>query len=170
MDWLAPLGTLVGAAVGVGTGLTVDRFRRRHDSADRWLQTRRTVYVDFLTALSRGHSELRAATFREDLSDAARFGALHQALDGSGIWTCRQTLSLTAPTEIISLGIDAAKALEQVRDTLITEPDVRSEPYLRARADLWKVNADLREAMRKDLRLDLPPDPEVGLHRHQRPD
>ncbi|MFJ9518936.1 hypothetical protein ACIRPK_11800 [Kitasatospora sp. NPDC101801] len=151
MDWVAPLGTLVGAVVEVGTGLTVDRFGRRHDGADRWLQTRRTVYVDFLTAPSRSHSELRAATFREDFSGAAGF----QVLDGSGTWTCRRTLSLTAPTEIISLRIDAAKALEQVRDTLITEPDVRSQPYLRARADLWKVNADLREAMRKDLRLDL---------------
>jgi len=133
------------------------------------LQTRRTVYVDFLAALSRSHSEMRTATFREGLSGTARFGALHQALDSSGVWTCRQTLSLTAPTEIISLGIAAAIALEQVRDALIAEPDVQSEPYLRARADLWRVNADLREAMRKDLKLDLPPDPEVGVYRYRRP-
>jgi hypothetical protein len=150
----------------MGSALTVDRFRWRRDGHDQWSQTRRSVYVDFLTALSRGHSEMRAAILREDLSDAARFGVLHRSLDASGVWIGRQTLSLTAPTEIITLAISAAMALEQVRDVLIADPNVQAEAYLQARADLWRVNADLREAMRQDLRLDLPTDPEVGLYRY----
>jgi hypothetical protein len=93
------------------------------------------------------------------------YGELHQALDGSGIWRLRQSPSLTASAEIIELAVRACDALTRMRDGLVEHPDVRGDAYFRVRADLWRENARLREAMRKDLGMDGPPDPEVGQYR-----
>ncbi|MFJ9251102.1 hypothetical protein [Streptomyces sp. NPDC101776] len=165
MDWIAPLSTLGGAVVGVGAALFADRFRWRRDDTVQWRQTRRLIYVDFLVSLSRGHSNMRSATFRHDLNEDRIFGVMHEALDGSLIWQHRQSLSLTAPSNVIHLAIKAGKTLEGIRDALIADPNVESEPYLRARAELWLVNAELRESMRIDLEMEGPPDPELGAYR-----
>ena len=166
MDWATSLGTVIGAIVGVGSSLATDRFRSHQDGKSHWAQTRREVYVDFLIALSRGHSEMRAVTFSEGLADGDRCGALHKALDDAGVWRLRQTLFLIAPQPVISLTIEAGLAIDGVRDALISEFSVDGDLYLRARADLWKVNAELRFAMREDLGVAGPPDPELGHYRY----
>ncbi|MFJ8005665.1 hypothetical protein [Streptomyces fagopyri] len=125
------------------------------------------MYSEFLMALSRGHSDMRTVVLQVDRStDDRLYGDLHQALDGSGVWRLRQSLSLTASAEIIQLAVNACGALTRMRDGLIEDPDVRGDAYFRIRADLWRENARLREAMRKDLGMDGPPDPEVGQYRY----
>ncbi|MER5947826.1 hypothetical protein ABT127_17370 [Streptomyces sp. NPDC001904] len=166
MDWISPVSTLAGAVVGVGSALIADRIRWRRDQVREAAQTRRTVYSDFLMALSSGHSNLRSVVLQPDRPCGdALYGALHQALDSAGIWRLRQNLSLTASAEIIMLAEKTCDALATMRDRLIEEPDIRSDAYRVCRADLWRENAHLREAMRKDLGMDGPPDPEVGQYR-----
>lgn len=170
MDWVAPISTLAGAVVGVGSALLAERIRWRRDSARERAQTRREVYSEFLMALSQSHSNMRSAAFQsEDLPEARRHGSLHEALDGSGIWRFRQSLSLTAPAEIIGSAVTACNALTAIRDVLIETPDVRSDAYLRVRADLWLANASLREAMHRDLGMEGLPNPEVGQYRYPAP-
>ncbi|MDQ0951314.1 hypothetical protein QFZ24_005237 [Streptomyces phaeochromogenes] len=161
------MSTLAGAVVGVSSALIAERIRWRRDQERDESQTRRVVYSDFLMALSRGHSDMRTVVLQPDRSTGDRlYGDLHQALDGSGIWRLRQSLSLTASAEIIQLAVRTCDALTQMRDELIADPNVRSDTYFLARADLWRENAHLREAMRKDLGMDGPPDPEVGQYRY----
>ncbi|MEV7137026.1 MULTISPECIES: hypothetical protein [Streptomyces] len=161
------MSTLAGAVVGVSSALIAERIRWRRDQERDGSQTRRVVYSDFLMALSRGHSDMRTVVLQPDRSTGDRlYGDLHQALDGSGIWRLRQSLSLTASAEIIQLAVRACDALTQMRDDLIADPNVRSDTYFLARDDLWRENAHLREAMRKDLGMEGPPDPEVGRYRY----
>lgn len=161
------MSTLAGAVVGVSSALIAERIRWRRDQEREGSQTRRVVYSDFLMALSRGHSDMRTVVLRVDRSTGDRlYGDLHEALDGSGIWRLRQSLSLTASAEIIRLAVRACAALTRMRDGLIEDPDVRGDAYFRVRADLWRENAHLREAMRRDLGMDGPPDPEVGQYRY----
>lgn len=161
------MSTLAGAVVGVSSALVAERIRWRRDQEREGTQTRRVVYSDFLMALSQGHSDMRTVVLQDDRSTGDRlYGDLHQALDGSGIWRLRQSLSLTASAEIIQLAVKACDALTRMRDGLIENPDVRSDAYFRVRADLWRDNAQLREAMRKDLGMEGPPDPEVGHYRY----
>ncbi|MFZ3471938.1 hypothetical protein ACODT3_16745 [Streptomyces sp. 4.24] len=166
MDWMASAGTLAGAVVGVGAALTAERLRWRRDKEREAAQTRRAVYSEFLMALSRGHTDMRSVVLRPDRpSGEALFGELHQALDGAGIWRLRQSLSLTASAEIIHLAEAACDALAVMRDGLIAEPHLRGASYPICRAELWRENAHLREAMRRDLGMDGPADPEVGQYR-----
>jgi hypothetical protein len=110
---------------------------------------------------------MRMVVLKPDRPTGERlYGDLHRALDGSGVWRLRQSLSLTASAEIIQLAVSACEALTRLRDGLIEDPDVSSDPYLRVRADLWRENAHLREAMRRDLGMDGPPDPEVDQYRY----
>ena len=161
------MSTLAGAVVGVSSALIAERIRSRRDLEREGAQTRRSVYSDFLMALSRGHSEMRMVVLKPDRPTGDRlYGDLHLALDSSGVWRLRQSLSLTASAEIIRLAVSACEALTRMRDGLIEDPDVSSDLYLRVRADLWSENAHLREAMRRDLGMDGPPDPEVGQYRY----
>jgi len=166
MNWITPLATLIGAVVGVGSALLVERFRWSRDREKDRAQKRREVYIEFLMALSQSHSSMRSTVLQaDDEPDSRRYTALHEALDGSGLWRFRQSLSLTAPADIIELAVDTCDALGAVRDTLIAAPDIRSDAYLRAREDLWRTNSELREAMRKDLGMAGPPDPEAARYR-----
>lgn len=64
------------------------------------------------------------------------------------------------------MAVRACDELPCMRDGLIEDPDIRGDAYFRVRADLWRENAHLREAMRKDLGMGGPPDPEVGEYRY----
>ncbi|WP_086848265.1 hypothetical protein [Amycolatopsis kentuckyensis] len=166
MNWVTPLATLIGAVVGVGSALLVERFRWTRDREKDRAQQRREVYIEFLMALSQSHSSMRSTVLQAgDDPESRRYLALHEAFDGSGLWRFRQSLSLTAPADIIKLAVDTCDALAAVRDTLVATPDIRSDAYVRAREDLWRTNAELRESMRKDLGMDGPPDPEVARYR-----
>lgn len=152
--------------VGVGSALIAERLRWHRDQEREATQTRRAVYSEFLMALSRGHSDMRSVVLRPDLpSGDALYGELHQALDNAGVWRMRQSLSLTATNEIIRLAESACDALVAMRNQLLEEPNVRGDSYRVHRAELWRENANLREAMRRDLGMNGHADPEVGQYR-----
>ena len=52
------IGTLtaaaVGAVIGVGSTLITDSVRARRDLDQKWIETKRLVYVRFLVALAQG--------------------------------------------------------------------------------------------------------------------
>jgi hypothetical protein len=73
MDWLAPVNTLTGAAIGIGSTLLADRLRWRRDREALNQDTRRQAYAAFMAALSDVYPRLHE-TARETLppSEAAR--------------------------------------------------------------------------------------------------
>lgn len=161
MDWSILVSTAVGALLGVGSTLAGDRMRWRREEHRNWIQTRRETYIEHLRALSSAHANLRAVAHNADTSSTDRYVLLNTALDDSGIWRSRQALSLVAPHDVIQLAITAAKAVESVRDALMSGADTANPVYIMARDELWTANAELRSAMREDLGVPGVPDPEV---------
>ncbi|MCF4138571.1 hypothetical protein L1856_20425 [Streptomyces sp. Tue 6430] len=58
MDWLAPVNTLTGAAIGIGSTLLADRIRWRRDREALDRDTRRQAYAAFMAALSDAYTRL----------------------------------------------------------------------------------------------------------------
>ncbi|MGW2283628.1 hypothetical protein [Streptomyces phaeochromogenes] len=169
MDWIAPVSTIGGAIVGVGSALLAERLRWRREGNQQWAQQRRTVYQEFVMASSRAHAQMRASSLKAGLTDRERFSEIHEAIDSSQLWQQRQALSLTAPSHIVVLASEVTRALEAIRDQLIEVPSITEDRFLHLRAVYWLKNADLREAMRLDLGMSGPPDPEVGNYRGPAP-
>ncbi|MFJ1955339.1 hypothetical protein ACIOGT_10225 [Streptomyces microflavus] len=165
MDWIAPVSTIGGAIVGVGSALLAERLRWRREGNQQWAQQRRAVYQEFVMASSRAHSQMRASALKSGLSDSERFSQIHEAIDSSQLWQQRQALSLTAPSHIVALASEVTRALEAIRNLLIEAPSITGDRFLHLRAVYWLKNAELREAMRLDLGMSGPPDPEVGHYR-----
>lgn len=169
MDWIALVGTIGGAIVGVGSALLAERLRWRRERDQQWAQQRRAVYTEFVMASSRAHSQMRASALKVGLSEPELFSEIHQAIDSSQLWQHRQALSLTAPSHIVALAAEVTQALEAIRELLIENPSITGDRFRHLRAVYWLKNADLREAMRSDLGMSGPPDPEVGRYRGPEP-
>ncbi|MEU8185525.1 hypothetical protein AB0B85_03415 [Micromonospora sp. NPDC049044] len=165
MEWSTILGTIVGAIVGLMSVFLADHLRWRREDKSRLLQARQQVYVDFLAALSKAHSDLRSVAFRSELSPVERSHALLEALDASGVWRLRQSISLIGSRGLMHEVVTAARSLEGVCEVLSHGADVGSDRYIEARNRLWAANATLRELMRKDLGIAGDPDPDVHSYR-----
>jgi len=59
MQWLTLAGTLLGAFIGVGSTLIVDRRRWLRERSKALFETRRQLYSDFLADLSTTREILR---------------------------------------------------------------------------------------------------------------
>ncbi|TDC81263.1 hypothetical protein E1193_15225 [Micromonospora sp. KC606] len=165
MEWSTIVGTIVGAVVGLISVFLADHLRWRREDKNQWLQARQQVYVDFLAALSKAHSEMRSVVFRGELSDVERRHALLAATDASGVWRLRQSISLIGSRQLMHEVVAAAQKLEGVCEALSLDPDVSSDRYIEARNNLWAANAALRESMRKDLGIAGDPDPDLHTYR-----
>ncbi|MET8042915.1 hypothetical protein ABZU25_18895 [Micromonospora sp. NPDC005215] len=165
MEWSTILGTIVGAMVGLMSVFLADHLRWRREEKSRLLQARQQVYVDFLAALSKAHSDMRSVAFRSEFSPVERSHALLEALDASGVWRLRQSISLIGSRKLMHEVVTAARCLEGVCEVLSHEADVSSDRYINARNNLWAANAALRELMRKDLGIAGDPDPDVHSYR-----
>ncbi|MEU4475233.1 hypothetical protein [Micromonospora sp. NPDC023888] len=165
MEWSTILGTIVGAVVGLMSVFLADHLRWRREDKSRLLQARQQVYVDFLAALSKAHSDMRSVAFRTGFSQVERSHALLEALDASGVWRLRQSISLIGSRKLMHDVVAAARSLEGVREVLSQDADVSSDRYITARNNLWAANAALRELMRKDLGIAGDPDPDVHSYR-----
>jgi hypothetical protein len=169
VDWSILLSTAIGALLGVTSTLAADRTRWRREEGRHWTQTRREAYIDYLQALSSAHSNLRKiADHQPNASLSERYALMNAAVDESGIWRSRQALSLAAPHDLVDHAITASRAVDALKDLLITHPDTRSAAFFHVRQQLWDANAELREAMRQDLGIPGPPDPELVANRQRR--
>ncbi|WP_146074867.1 MULTISPECIES: hypothetical protein [Micromonospora] len=166
MEWSTILGTIVGAIVGLISVFLADHLRWRRENKSQLLQARQQVYVDFLAALSKAHSEMRSVAFRGEVSDTEMRNALLEAIDASGIWRLRQSVSLIGSRQLMHEVVVAARKLEGVCEALSLDADVSGDRYIKARNNLWAANAALRESMRKDLGIAGDPDPDMHAYRH----
>jgi hypothetical protein len=153
MDWSSPLSTVLGAVVGVGSALVVDRARSRRDRQQQWDQQRRQMYTDFMATLNVGVGELEDIARRGGLTQPERDQALWQALRAAGVWRIHQQLLISAPPSVISGGWDALMGLTEIRGVLAGGATFASQEYLAARKRYSELMASLRDAMRRDLNV-----------------
>jgi hypothetical protein len=71
-QWIAVLGTALGAVIGIGSAFINDRVRwKREQDRDR-LGVRRELYSAYIATLTEIHESMRAVSGRDGLTAAGR--------------------------------------------------------------------------------------------------
>ncbi|MEV0186820.1 hypothetical protein AB0I54_47770 [Streptomyces sp. NPDC050625] len=145
------MSTGLGALIGVGSTLAVDRARSRRDKEARDEQLRRQVYGEYLIALSRTRSQLRDIAHNVQDSPEDRARQVRDRVRESGAYELRHQLQLCAPTEVLALTDRVHAALRDFRDQVLNGATSQDETYRAKRESYEAAARALREAMRRDL-------------------
>jgi hypothetical protein len=116
MDWTVPLGTLVGAFVGVGSTLLVDVVRSRRDRIHQIVTVRRQVYAQYLEALTKTDGELQmlAVSQSTPVDELATRTAWRQY----SLLALRYEVELVAPKSVTKTADAAYRTLRNMRDAI----------------------------------------------------
>ncbi|MFG2950482.1 hypothetical protein [Streptomyces adustus] len=152
MDWGTLLGTVVGAALGVGSTLIADHTRSRRERANRMHDSLRDLYSAYLAALNDSSSVLRVIILRED-DAAARHQAALDAFRDASVLTHRYRIALQAPLTVREESDRTYRLLRQWRDMLGAQPNLSlsSPEYLEGLERFHQARKDLQAAMRASL-------------------
>ncbi|MGH3887760.1 MAG: hypothetical protein ACRDSZ_14545 [Pseudonocardiaceae bacterium] len=150
MEWTTLLGALLGAAIAMGTSLTVEMRKHRHDMAAEWRRTRRELYAAFLTALAQARAELLDLAANAELSEAERAQVAWRLF--ARCYEVRHQLELFAPYEVVEPALAYFRTVRDLRDAVrggLRPADPERERYTE-RVKIALENA--REAMRADMK------------------
>ena len=150
MDWLAPVNTLTGAAIGIGSTLLADRFRWRRDREALNQDTRRQAYAAFMAALSDVYSRLHE-TARETLPPAEARTAANEVFTTSNLYPLRYELALIAPWDVMSPVNEAFWKVRDLRDLVATGTHTDAPDFRAHVGDYLKATESAQTAMRRDL-------------------
>jgi hypothetical protein len=151
MDWSTALSTLLGAVVGVGSALLVERAKWSREQTQRWQQARRETYVAYLTALHQANDAMRAVSLGEHAADIDREMAARAAFRSPGVTQTREHVILVAPEPVVRAADEAFQRLRDLRELIGQGHRLGSpgyEPALTAYGDGLQA---LRDAIREDL-------------------
>lgn len=107
MSWIPVVATVVGAVVGLGSGLLIDHVRSRRDNTAKWLTVRRETYASYLSALHEANEAMRAVSLGEHAQDLTRMAAARAAFRAARVTMTREQVILLAPEPVI-IAADAA--------------------------------------------------------------
>ncbi|MEU9438593.1 hypothetical protein [Streptomyces sp. NPDC048252] len=150
MDWLAPVNTLIGAGIGVGSTLLADRLRWRRDRAALNHDTRRQAYAAFMGALSDVYQRLDELACDGRPAEEMRTAA-HEVFVSRNLYPLRYELALIAPWEVME---PVNQAFYRVRDlrNLVARGSARSNPEFGGHLHAYLAAAEKAQvAMRRDL-------------------
>jgi hypothetical protein len=154
MDWSPLLSTLLGATIGLGSAVVLERGKSARDGRQRTLDQRRTVYAEYLSALSRTRNEIRLAASKDSEPAEERSKQAREAFKEGGAYELRYQVALLAPEQVVSASDAAFRALRDVRDVVVAGAVHGEAGYVSDR-DKWESRfAALREEMRRDLKVD----------------
>ncbi|MFF9058561.1 hypothetical protein ACF09K_07625 [Streptomyces sp. NPDC014882] len=150
MDWLAPVNTLTGAVIGIGSTLLADRVRWRRDREALDRDTRRQAYAAFMAALSDAYTRLHE-TAGDSLPPAEARTAAHGVFTASNLYPLRYELALIAPWDVMAPVNEAFWKVRALRD-LAAAGTVTDAPEFRAHVRDYLAAAEAAQAaMREDL-------------------
>ena len=149
MSWIPVLATVVGAVVGLGSGLVVDQVRSGRDASAKALAVRRDAYVGYLSALHEANEAMRAVSLGEHAQELPRLAAARAACRTASVTMTREQLILLAPEPVILAADDAFRSLRALRDRIGQGESLTDyEPVLEDYASHLHA---LRDATRRDL-------------------
>jgi hypothetical protein len=159
MDWSTALSTLLGAVVGVGSALLVDRVKWGREQAQRWQQTRREAFVAYLTALHRANEAMRAVSLGERPDGTTMELAARAAFRAGGVYETREQVILVASEPVVRTAEVVFRRLRELRDLIGQGGRLGSEGYEPALVAYGDALQALRDAIRKDLGIE-----PLGVH------
>lgn len=150
MDWLAPVNTLIGAGIGVGSTLFADRFRWRRDRAALHQDTRRQAYAAFMGALSDVYQRLDELA-RDGRPGEETLTAAREVFVSRNLYPLRYEIALIAPWEVMEPVNQAFWKVRDLRD-LVAGGSARGDPEFGNRVHAYLAAAEKAQvAMRRDL-------------------
>ncbi|WP_063734490.1 hypothetical protein [Streptomyces sp. RTd22] len=153
MEWITLASTVVGAGIATGSALLLDRRRWQRERRDRELETRRTLYGDYLACLSEARHACGNVARDPDMTPATRRTTAREAF-GPCIGL-RHQMTITAPDAVVAASEDAFRRLRDLRDGVMEGVRATDQDYLEGRGRYDDALAALRARMRQDLSPDL---------------
>ncbi|OXY83976.1 hypothetical protein [Streptomyces sp. 2R] len=130
MEWISLASTALGAGIGIGSTLLVDRVRWRRERAGHDLDVRRQMYADYT---------------------AERPRRVREVFLTPGAYEIRHQLAIVAPPEIVEAARSAFVALRGTRDLLVAGAAADDAAYVELEGMFDAAVAELRTVMRLDL-------------------
>jgi len=151
MPWFSLVSTLLGAIIGIGSALIIERSKFTRERQINVMEQRRIVYADYLSSLSRTRNELRLAAHRESTPLEERIILAEEAFKEGQTYELRYHVALLAPASLVQTSDAAFRLLRDLRD-VVAAGGVRGQADYIAARDAWeKAFGTLRIAMRQDL-------------------
>ncbi|MFK4070414.1 hypothetical protein [Streptomyces sp. NPDC029674] len=149
MGWGTLIGTGLGAIVGVGSTLLVDRVRWRREQDTRQEEIQRQLYGDYLAALERTRTHLKDLRRLPDQAPDERARQVRDAFREGGTYELAYRIAITAPDSVVRVSEDAQHKLRDLRDALISGAECGTRSPVQAA--LRQSIESLRDAMRAAL-------------------
>ncbi|MEU1330168.1 hypothetical protein [Streptomyces sp. NPDC005865] len=150
MEWISPVSTALGAAIGIGSTLVTDRLRWRRERAGQSLDVRRQLYAEYTAALSRTRTALDECV-HDHMSVEERPQRVRELFLAPGAYELRHQLAITAPHEVVEAARTAFVVLRDTRDLLMGGTTVDSPAYRELEDEFDAAVGELRTLMRRDL-------------------
>jgi hypothetical protein len=150
-QWIAVLGTALGAVIGIGSAFVSDRVRwKREQHRDR-LGVRRELYASYIAALTETHESMRAASGRDGLTAAQRAGALRDVFHDGGLYQLRYQIGVIADQQVLDAAEAAFQQMRDIRDTFAHGGRISDPQYQEQRTAWGALLRTLQQAMRDEL-------------------
>lgn len=150
MNWLPLFSTILGAAIALSGSLLAGRLTAREHLGRERETFRRTVYVDFSTALDAAHFALRTVAREAAPGHEPGDGALAAVAD-SGLYRTREHLLMFGPAAVVSAGEAAFLAVIELRRAVQAGAALSSAEYHLAYHAFAERIWNFRMAVREDV-------------------
>ena len=88
-QWIAVIGTALGAVIGLGSAFANDRVRWNREQIRDRRGVRRELYSAYIAALTEIHESMRAISRNVELTAAERASTIHAAFQAGGPYKLR---------------------------------------------------------------------------------
>jgi hypothetical protein len=151
MQWLVLVSTVLGALIGVGSTLIVDRLRWSRERSKAMYEARRQLYSDFLADLSSTRDAVRAVARGYYPAEISRRQAAGDAFGKANLYSRRYQVSITAPEAVVAAATETFRSLRELRNVAAAGHDNVSDEYGVAKAKYEAGLTKLIGVMRDDL-------------------
>ena len=150
-QWIAVLGTALGAVIGIGAAFINDRVRWRRDQDRDRLGVRRELYSSYIATLTEIHESMRAVSGRDGLTPAGRRDAVRAVFHDGGLYQLRYQIGVIADQQVLDAAETAFSHMRDIRDTLAAGGRISDPQYQEQRTAWGGVLRTLQHVMREEL-------------------
>jgi hypothetical protein len=150
-QWVAVLGTALGAVIGLGSAYLNDKVRWRREQLRDRLTVRRELYASYIAALTETHETMREASQDRTLPADARRDAVHRSFREGGAYASRYQIGIMADQKVLDAAETAFQRMRDIRDLLAVGTSTDSAEYKQARLQWGASLRGMQQAMREEL-------------------
>lgn len=150
-QWIAVLGTALGAIIGLGSSFATDRVRWSREQVKGRREVCRELYSEYIAALTEIHESMRMISRDEQLTAADRAKAVLTAFQDGGPYKLRYQIAILADQAVLDASEAAFQQMRDIRDIFASGGRIESPQYQTQR-EAWGVRLRaLQQAIREEL-------------------